>query len=55
MVRWQFCSCGKVVDEYEDKCYWCGTSVDAPPEVAVAPAGPTAAKPNIKDAQMRLF
>lgn len=25
-MEWQFCEvCGKVVDEYESKCYWCGT------------------------------
>lgn len=25
-MLWQFCKvCGKVVDEYEDKCYWCGS------------------------------
>jgi hypothetical protein len=25
-MEWQFCNvCNKVVDEYEDKCYWCGT------------------------------
>jgi type I restriction-modification system DNA methylase subunit len=28
-MEWQFCkSCGKVVDEYEDKCYWCGSLKD---------------------------
>ena len=25
-MEWQFCNiCNKVVDEYEDKCYWCGS------------------------------
>jgi RNA polymerase subunit RPABC4/transcription elongation factor Spt4 len=24
-MEWQYCkACGKVVDEYEQKCYWCG-------------------------------
>lgn len=28
-MEWEFCKkCGKVVDEYEDKCYWCGSSKD---------------------------
>lgn len=24
MVEYIFCSCGKVIDEYESKCFWCG-------------------------------
>lgn len=25
-MEWQFCNtCSKVVDEYEEKCYWCGS------------------------------
>ena len=24
MVTWIFCECGRVIDEYEQKCYWCG-------------------------------
>lgn len=24
MVQWQYCKCGKIIDEYEDKCHWCG-------------------------------
>ena len=24
MVYWQFCTCGRVVDEYESQCHWCG-------------------------------
>jgi len=24
MVVYSFCPCGKVVDEYESKCHWCG-------------------------------
>lgn len=24
MVRWIFCQCGKIIDEFESKCYWCG-------------------------------
>lgn len=25
-MEWQYCDvCGKVVDEYEQKCYWCGS------------------------------
>jgi hypothetical protein len=23
MVYWQYCSCGRVVDEFESKCHWC--------------------------------
>jgi thioredoxin-related protein len=23
MVEYIFCTCGKVVDEYEKKCHWC--------------------------------
>jgi hypothetical protein len=24
MVHWQFCPCGRIVDEYETRCHWCG-------------------------------
>jgi hypothetical protein len=24
MVRWIFCQCGKIIDEFESKCHWCG-------------------------------
>lgn len=24
MVQWQFCECGRIIDEYENKCHWCG-------------------------------
>ena len=28
-MEWQFCNaCSKVVDEYEEKCYWCGSPKD---------------------------
>lgn len=25
MVEYIYCICGKPIDEYESKCYWCGT------------------------------
>lgn len=25
-MEWQYCDCGKVVDEYEKKCFWCGST-----------------------------
>lgn len=28
MVQWWVCECGKVVDEYEKSCYWCGKKTD---------------------------
>lgn len=28
MVSWQYCVCGKIVDEYEDRCHWCGRPVE---------------------------
>jgi hypothetical protein len=28
MVCWQYCVCGKVVDEYEKQCHWCGRAND---------------------------
>lgn len=24
MVEYIYCVCGKPIDEYEDKCHWCG-------------------------------
>jgi hypothetical protein len=24
MVDWIYCSCGKVIDEFEEFCHWCG-------------------------------
>lgn len=24
MVSWIYCKCGKIIDEFEDKCHWCG-------------------------------
>lgn len=27
MVSWQYCVCGKIVDEYEERCHWCGRPV----------------------------
>ena len=28
MVSYIFCKCGKVIDEYETKCYWCGRMIE---------------------------
>lgn len=25
-MEWQYCDCGRVVDEYENKCFWCGSA-----------------------------
>ena len=25
MVEYIYCDCGKVIDEYETKCHWCGS------------------------------
>lgn len=28
MVEWHYCECGKIVDEYEERCHWCGRPVE---------------------------
>lgn len=28
MVDWIYCSCGKVIDEFEEFCHWCGKRKD---------------------------
>jgi len=34
MVDWIYCSCGKVIDEFEEFCHWCGKRKDGTNELS---------------------